>query len=294
MITFKQFLILEAIENGLIHMNDLAHKYTKNQFKPDIGMASSLTSSEQKQKPIGKAFEMAISDHPEYKKRVFNAYQKQHSDLIKQSGATDYDSLKHASYSQMSKETNAQYEHMKAHSHTFDFHNGDNDYKDSDAMRNDLHTNKHLNVFKGGEVHDKLGQEDENGLSHNDKFRAVHDAFGHGLMKNGFGPKGEEHAWGVHSQMYSPLAKLAMSAETRGQNSYVNYSGVNNHIQKQSNILKNKMKEPGANIEDLKQQHSSLMKNWNYAPNKSALLPPEMNRHNYKGETPGYLKDIMK
>lgn len=57
----------------------------------------------------------------------------------------------------------------------------------------------------------------------NDIFRAVHDYFGH--IKNGVGFRadGEENAWRSHSSMYSPLARRAMTTETRGQNSWLNY-----------------------------------------------------------------------
>lgn len=58
----------------------------------------------------------------------------------------------------------------------------------------------------------------------NDAFRIVHDAFGH------FGPgnplfrhQGEERAWLEHSRMYSPEARGAMTSETRGQNSWLNF-----------------------------------------------------------------------
>lgn len=57
----------------------------------------------------------------------------------------------------------------------------------------------------------------------NDLFRVVHDYFGH--IKNGVGFRadGEENAWRAHSAMYSPLARRAMTSETRGQNSWVNF-----------------------------------------------------------------------
>lgn len=57
----------------------------------------------------------------------------------------------------------------------------------------------------------------------NDVFRIVHDVFGHGKDGVGFGPTGEENAWQSHVRMYSPLAARAMTSETRGQNSWVNY-----------------------------------------------------------------------
>lgn len=57
----------------------------------------------------------------------------------------------------------------------------------------------------------------------NDVFRVVHDIFGHVKEGNSFGPSGEENAWQSHVRMYSPEAAKAMTTETRGQNSWVNY-----------------------------------------------------------------------
>jgi hypothetical protein len=57
----------------------------------------------------------------------------------------------------------------------------------------------------------------------NDLFRIVHDYFGHVTHGVGFRADGEENAWRAHSAMYSPLARKAMTTETRGQNSWVNY-----------------------------------------------------------------------
>jgi len=56
----------------------------------------------------------------------------------------------------------------------------------------------------------------------NDKFRAVHDFFGHAATGRGFGQDGEEAAWVHHSQMFTPKARLALTTETRGQNSWYN------------------------------------------------------------------------
>lgn len=52
----------------------------------------------------------------------------------------------------------------------------------------------------------------------NDMFRAVHDAFGHAASGRGFDRHGEEAAWLKHCLMYSPLARRALTTETRGQN----------------------------------------------------------------------------
>lgn len=57
----------------------------------------------------------------------------------------------------------------------------------------------------------------------NDLFRIVHDYFGHLKEGYGFRAAGEDNAWRSHASMYSDLARPAMTTETRGQNSWVNY-----------------------------------------------------------------------
>ena len=58
----------------------------------------------------------------------------------------------------------------------------------------------------------------------NDAFRVVHDMYGHlGMGNPQFRSKGEERAWLEHSRMYGPDARRAMTTETRGQNSWLNF-----------------------------------------------------------------------
>jgi hypothetical protein len=57
----------------------------------------------------------------------------------------------------------------------------------------------------------------------NDLFRAVHDAFGHGLEGAGFRADGEENAWQAHVRLFTGPAVGAMTSETRGQNSWLNF-----------------------------------------------------------------------
>lgn len=61
--------------------------------------------------------------------------------------------------------------------------------------------------------------------SQNNKFRAVHDYFGHAATGRGFGQDGEEAAWVHHSQMFTRQARGALTTETRGQNSFFNNRG---------------------------------------------------------------------
>ena len=60
-------------------------------------------------------------------------------------------------------------------------------------------------------------------VTNNDLFRAVHDAFGHSLEGAGFRARGEENAFQAHMQLFTGPARRAMTTETRGQNSWLNY-----------------------------------------------------------------------
>jgi hypothetical protein len=101
-------------------------------------------------------------------------------------------------------------------------------YANSAEMCRDVREHLHLFFYQGGDPHPLLGKTDPaTGLSLNDKFRAIHDLFGHAAEGYGFGPRGEENAWIRHSQMFSSTAQKAMTTETRGQNSWVNFGRHN-------------------------------------------------------------------
>lgn len=148
--------------------------------------------------------------------------------------ASDYESMKHdptdpavqKSYQAFKDETLDQYNYLKDKGVTFT-HVDKNPYASSADMAADVAGSKHLSVFSGGnmpEDHPLVEKlPGEKSLTYNDAFRAVHDYFGHAKEGFGFGPRGEENAWRQHSQMYSPEARGAMTAETRGQNSWVNF-----------------------------------------------------------------------
>lgn len=102
-------------------------------------------------------------------------------------------------------------------------------YANSFEMAADLRDNNRLYFFTGGEPHPFLNIETITGYTGNEMLRAVHDCFGHGAEGFGFGPRGEENAWIHHSMMFSPDAQRALSTETRGQNSWVNF-GPHSHL----------------------------------------------------------------
>jgi hypothetical protein len=52
-----------------------------------------------------------------------------------------------------------------------------------------------------------------------DRFRAVHDAFGHAGMKLGFDRDGEFAVWLAQERFHSPLARWALGSELHGQHS---------------------------------------------------------------------------
>jgi len=66
-------------------------------------------------------------------------------------------------------------------------------YANSGDMCGDVRSHHRLYYFQGGDPHPLLGRLDPaTGLSLNDKFRAIHDLFGHAAEGYGFGPRGEE------------------------------------------------------------------------------------------------------
>lgn len=152
----------------------------------------------------------------------------------------------------------------------------DDPYKNSDEMFEDIIKNKRLKVFQGGEPHPFLGEStrDANGFTANEKLRAIHDYFGHFVNRNQFGKIGEEAAWVDHSKMFSPEAQRAISTETRGQNSWVNSSGVNDEaIQKMKDgnqlIKEGKITEGNKLIKEGQEQ-------FKFAEQKVALMPKEL------------------
>lgn len=127
-----------------------------------------------------------------------------------------------AAYEQLAKEVEAQFEILPVKVlSTTDF--GSYPYKTSEDMMNDILNNRQMIVYDGGDDHSILSREE------NFKFRAVHDFFGHAQHGFAFGPRGEENAWLEYSKMFSPLARLALTTETRGQNNYVN-AGPFSHL----------------------------------------------------------------
>jgi len=289
----------EEIKAKVKSPDNLAKQIANNYSIKTIGKPYVLPemdeSSLKKQSAIGRTFMHAATEDPEYKKAIFEAYKKQMPDLIEQHNIQNYDDLVNKSYKQLAKETEDQFKEMPVN---MSYHrNGEGNYKSSDEMLKDVHGNNHLYVYQGGDPHDFLNAIDpETGLNTNEKFRAIHDYFGHAVHGNSFGPKGEEMAWGAHSQMFSPLAKLAMTAETRGQNSVVNYSPLNAELKKNINLMDKAIantKDPEL-IKEAQAKKDKLWEEFQFAPQKSVILPPEFADPQYKGGMPEYIQKLIK
>jgi hypothetical protein len=183
-------------------------------------------------------------------------------------------------YNAMADETAKQHQAILDSGYEVEIWEGEGEpYANAQEMIDDVKNNKHMYIYsteqgfgdsaiteeqrKQNKLLKDSGFKDKNGktLLYNDLFRFVHDFFGHTERGNGFGAIGEENAWDVHSRMYSPVARKAMTTETRGQNSWVNFGPqVRN---KDGKIIKKG--EPGY----------LAAKDRQFAPQKMGLLPAE-------------------
>lgn len=169
--------------------------------------------------------------------------------------ADEYEKMKHdpknpkvlEAFNDLIRQTKDQYDALTEAGYEFSFFDDETDpYNEnpSEAMR-DLRKNKKMAVYgtyagygtegiTGAKVEDNpmlqdtgLKWKDQNGkeqpVTANDLFRAVHDAFGHGLEGAAFRARGEENAWQAHVRLFTGPAVAAITTETRGQNSWLNY-----------------------------------------------------------------------
>lgn len=198
-----------------------------------------------------------------------------------------------AAYRDLIDQTRAQYEALVADGYEFTFFDGETDPYEGRPFRamKDLRFNKRMAVYgtydgygtegiTRGDLEDNpmledtgLQWEDQNGemrpVMANDLFRAVHDAFGHGLEGAGFRAQGEENAWQAHARLFTGPALGAITSETRGQNSWLNYGpyGETNRT---------------ASLEDtvFADQKTGLMPEWTWQEGKAPDMPEDTQEEN--------------
>jgi hypothetical protein len=149
--------------------------------------------------------------------------------------ADAYDALKHDPHDQKTQrayrallnQTKSQWNHLKrAGYHLEPWTQEGQPYADSKEMVNDVRKNKHLYYFTGVDMpldHPLINVDPESGEVYNNMFRGVHDVFGHAKGGFEFGPRGEENAFLAHRDMFDEEAWPALTTETKGQNSWVNF-----------------------------------------------------------------------
>jgi len=266
--------------------------------------AQTPVSSFQRQSGIARAHRAAVEGSPEYKHATFEAYGNQMPELVEKSGAQNYDQLMEAAYNALDQDISQQFDGLPLR---LRYHNGEGEYPTTSAMFRDVLGNGNLNVFRGGDRHDFLNRVDPvTGLNSNEKFRPVHDWYGHVARGTTFRAGGEDIAYATHHNTLSPLAQLALLPETRGQNSLVNYSPLNLDLLTKKGPLQARIKElqtmdamrgrPGASageIADLNRQLSQLGQETNYAPQTAVLLPPEYLDPMTKGGVPDWLRAVL-
>jgi len=167
------------------------------------------------------AFKAGIKqdDSIDYQKTVANrARASRIADAYDELPTVDEDAFE--SYTALATEVEAQFEYMtKTLGVKVEFV-ADDPYKTSREMFADVSKGV-LKVLSTASTGSHPFFSDEQ----NDKFRAVHDFFGHAATGRGFGQDGEESAWVHHSQMFTETARGALTTETRGQNSWYNTRG---------------------------------------------------------------------
>lgn len=213
--------------------------------------------------------------------------------------AVEYEKMEHApndpavkeAFENLAQQTMAQYNALIEGGYQFYFFDDSNDPYDGNpwnAMR-DLRANKTMAVYatEAGFGSDETFDPTNNPLmadtgltwgygsidgeqrvvSYNDLFRAVHDAFGHGLEGSGFRARGEENAWQAHVRLFTGTAVGAITSETRGQNSWLNFGPYGETNQT-------------AAVEEtvFADQKTGLMPEWTWTEGRAADMPTETKR----------------
>ena len=225
-----------------------------------------------------------VDVNPEFAARVAQAYEEMPH--------APSDPEVREAYNDLIRQTRAQYDALVDAGYRFYFYDSTNDpYAGNpfNAIR-DLRENQKMAVYATGEGFGSSEEFDPEGnplladtglewgfgsedgpkrrVTANDLFRAVHDAFGHSMEGAGFRARGEENAWQAHRRLFAGPAVGAMTSETRGQNSWLNYGPA---------AEKNRT----AKVEDtvFADQKTGLMPEWtwteNVAPDISYSLTEE-------------------
>jgi hypothetical protein len=201
-----------------------------------------------------------------------------------------------AAYDALESETIHQYDFIISKGLKVEKYYGEGEpYENSTAMLDDLRNNNTLKFLPNenafgediNKVSDNRGLkpsgrflEDNYELTVSEVFRVVHDYFGHGILGNQFGAIGEENATLQHLDLYSNLAAPAVIFQTRGQNSWVNFSGENTRaaeLRKEARKLSKEGKQ-----EESKKLLEEANKIFKFAEPKENIFPNKFNFKQYE------------
>lgn len=181
---------------------------------------------------------------PEVKPKSLNfEFSKSIADAFDAMPHTPQDDEVLRAYSQLGHELNMQFCFLRAAGLKCLVYEGTGEpYKNSKEMFRDVFENNSLTIFatengfgmgtpqsiaamENNPLLAPTMYDSDNGhpLCVNDLLRFVHDIFGHCTHECQFGQLGEEIAWWTHLTTLTPLAAKALTTETRGQNSWVNF-----------------------------------------------------------------------
>ncbi len=242
----------------------------------------------QSTKNISRSSNPITSLYPKVSKMISDAYAKS------KNNPSDADVKK--AYDKMMEETIDQYDFILSKGLRVVKHQGSGEpYSNSKEMLRDVENNNTLKflpneiAFGQGNIDtsDNIGLQssgrklkDGYELTNSEVFRIVHDYFGHGILGNQFGAIGEENATLQHLDLYSNTAAPAIIAQTRGQNSWVNFSGENTEaiqLRKDAAVLRKQGDTEGAN--KLLAEAEKIFK---FAEPKIGILPNKFNFRRYE------------
>ena len=254
-------------------------KQQEKAFNEGVGFVQKVADEYRVAKGIkGLQHPKVLSIYPQVSEEIARAYDD--------AEATSNSKEVEESYQALEDETIEQYNFIIGKGLKVDKWSGKGEpYASSKDMLKDLKDNNHLYFLPNEEAFGSEGNKTENrkGLKKTDiflkdgyqmtlseVFRVVHDYFGHGILGNQFGAIGEENATLQHLDLYSKKALPAVIFQTRGQNSWVNFSNAN--------------KETLAKIKEARQKNDKNLleksqKMLRFAQPKDNILP---NKYNFK------------
>jgi hypothetical protein len=196
----------DIIEERLHHPSDPAARPVRIAQQGARAYSSAMGLDDPHRESYG-----SIETNPDRIRRLAHAY---HALPMDDPGA-------HAAFADMAAQVHRQYDHMTNRMGIRVEPVAHDPYANHLEMMDDLRNHGRLQVLKTASTGQHSFFDDDT----NDKFRAVHDVFGHAATGRSFDRHGEEAAWLAHSRMFTGPARHAMTTETRGQNSMLISTG---------------------------------------------------------------------